>query len=582
MVVADFNGDKKNDVAAFNTMLLGNGDGTLQGDQAVPGQFGYTPVTGDFNGDGHPDFASLTLAMNLPVNSNTFVVNLNIWMNDGKNNFAVTNSYPITIPTPGFDNPGLVSLTNATDLNGDGKTDLVGFIWDAGGLKLMTIIGNGDGSFNAPALISVNTEPYRVDAASIALGDLSGDGKPDVLITTVSPGTPTFYVLVGKGDGTFNPPTMPFVSIPNSVAVVGDFNNDKKLDAIVPTENGIGVLLGNGDGTFQPTTFITTTACGTDCGAIVGGDFNGDGNLDLMESTANGYQVLIGKGDGTFSASSAVTLGVGPFGPGSVTDFNGDGNLDVFGSIGTGTPSLILGNGDGTFGLPFHLPAAGTPLIADFTGDDRPDILEVSAQQLVWLINGAGPNFSMSAGSGGSATVAAGKTASYSLSLGGNGGFSGPITLTCSGAPSGATCTISPSSVTLSDTTPQTATVSVATTAASQLLPTAFSDPVNPARRIEWIFGLLLVAGMAGTLAIARGSRRRFSYAFSAACCALVLVSASAIAGCGGGTSSGSNSGGGSGGATGGTATGTYTITVTATSTSPAVTRTTKLTLIVQ
>ena len=94
---------------------------------------------------------------------------------------------------------------------------------------------------------------------------------------------------------------------------------------------------------------------------------------------------------------------------------------------------------------------------------------------------------------------------------------------------------------------------------------------------------LTLAVGIAALLAFARGSRRRFSYAFAAASCALVLAGASLMAGCGGGSNSGSNNGGsGTGGTTGGTATGTYTITVTATSQSPAVTRTTKLTLIVQ
>jgi hypothetical protein len=443
-------------------------------------------------------------------------------------------------------------------------------------------LGHGDGSFGAPVLLVVDTEPFRVNSAQLALGDLNGDGKPDVLITTVSAGTNMFYALLNSGDGTFNPPSLPFVALPTGAAVVGDFNSDKKQDVILPTSNGIGVLLGNGDGTFQPTTFITNSACGTTfCGSVAAGDFDGDGKLDLMSSTASGYQVLIGKGDGTFNVSPAVTSA--SFGHFQVADFNGDGKLDVLGSFNGSSISLILGNGDGTFGPPFNYSLPGIPLIADFNGDGQPDLANLSDAQLVWLFNGAGPSFSMTAGAGLSVTVAAGKTASYSLSLGGNGGFSGSVALTCSGAPTGATCTVSPSSVTLNGTTSQSVTVSINTTAGSQLLPSAFSDTVNPARRIVWIFGLIIVAGIAAAFAMGRGSRRRFSYAFAAACCALMLVSASLMAGCGGGTNSGSNSGGsGAGGATSGTATGTYTITVTATSTSPSVTRTTKLTLIVQ
>ena len=241
----------------------------------------------------------------------------------------------------------------------------------------------------------------------------------------------------------------------------------------------------------------------------------------------------------------------------------------------------MLFRSDGTFGSPLPLINAGSPVVEDFNHDNLPDILEVGANQVVFLFNESGPGFAVSAGTGASATVAAGKTATYSLSLGGNGGFSGPVSLACSGAPVGSTCAIVPTIVNLSGTSPATATVSITTTAASQLLPSAFPDPVDPARRIIWIFGVWIIAGI-GTAFAAMGqrSRRRFSYACAAACCVLLLVSVSLIAGCGGGSNP--PSGSGTGGATGGTATGTYTITVTATSQSPTVTRKTKLTLIVQ
>ena len=278
--------------------------------------------------------------------------------------------------------------------------------------------------------------------------------------------------------------------------------------------------------------------------------------------------------------SSTLTAGSSPQ-RNVAGDFNGDGIMDLAVADATNNQILVmLGNGDGTFGPPLPIVNAGSLFVADFNRDNKFDILEVGSNELVLLLNESGPNFAMNAGAGSSVTVAAGKTANYSLSLGGSGGFSGAIALTCSGAPTSATCEISPSSVTLSGVAPQSAMVSVATTAASQLLPTAFSDPVNPARRI---FGLLILVGIAATFVFARVSRRRFSQSFAAACCALTLVSFSLMASCGGSNaSSGSGSGSGSGGATGGTATGTYTITVTATSQSPTVTHTKKLTLIVQ
>src|SRR5262249_21255873 len=126
MVIADFNGDKKEDVAAFNTMLLGNGDGTLQGNGVVPGAFGFDAM-GDFNGDRHPDFASMGPIESSPTNPNVFQANLNIWLNDGKANFTLAHTYTINLPSPNLaDNIGTVAISTAADLNGDGKIDLAG------------------------------------------------------------------------------------------------------------------------------------------------------------------------------------------------------------------------------------------------------------------------------------------------------------------------------------------------------------------------------------------------------------------------------------------------------------------------
>jgi hypothetical protein len=589
MVVADFNSDKKKDVAAFNTMLLGNGDGTLKGNAAVPGAFGFNAM-GDFNGDGHPDFASVGPIQGSTTNPNGYQANLNIWLNDGKNSFTLAHTYAINIPFPDVaDTIGLVVIGTAADVNGDGKIDLVGYLADSSGLSMIVLLGNGDGSFGAPIATGVPSAGLRLLQVAFTLGDVNGDGKPDLLVNAGNAPSPgTLYVFLNTGGGTFGPPSTPFVGGSFGNIVVGDFNNDKKLDLITGTANGLGVLLGNGDGTFQPTTFISNSACGTACGTPVSADFNGDGNLDLMVAVVNGYQVLLGKGDGTFDISPAVTVSAGTFGGFfQVADFNGDGNLDVLGSIGTTNPSLglILGNGDGTFGSPLPVTNAGFPFVADFNGDNQLDILEVGANQLVFLFNGTGPGFSMSAGSGASSTVAAGKTASYSLSLSGSGGFSGSVALTCSGAPAGAVCDVSPSSVTLSGTILVTAMVSITTTAGSQLLPSHEGDRCDPPLTIIRIFSLLLViAGASGFMRLWRGRHRRFSLSFTTAFGVLVLITASLIAGCGGsGSATGSGPGSTVPSATG-TPAGTYTITVTATAGSGAsvVSHTRKLTLVVQ
>jgi hypothetical protein len=589
IVVADFNGDKKKDVAAFNTMLLGNGDGTLQGNPAVPGEFIFRTM-GDFNGEGHPDFAGVGDTGNPPSNPNVFQANLNIWLNDGKNNFTLAHTYAINIPFPNLaDSIGTVFFGNAADVNGDGKIDLVGYLWDASGLSMIVLLGNGDGSFGAPIATRVNSDANHQIAVAFTVGDVNGDGKLDLLVNAgIGAGPLTFYLLLGKGDGTFAAPIAPFVGGSNGTPVVGDFNNDKKLDVIMGTANGIGVLLGNGDGTFQPTTFISNSACATACGTPVSADFNGDGKLDLMfEAGVSGYQVLLGKGDGTFTISPAVAVPAGTFGGVfQVADFNGDGKPDVLGSIGSLNPSLglILGNGDGTFGSPHPVTNAGFfPFVADFNSDSKLDILEVGANQLVWLFNNGQavvppqPDFSLGSGSGaGTATVSAGSTATYLLSLSGSGGFVGTVALKCSVAPAGPACSVSPSSVMVSGSTAATATVSVTTTARSGLLPIGDSNERDTSRKVLWIFGVLLVdAGIIRLLAGAQMRPRRFSWSLAMACGAILFLAATLISGCGGGSNSSSGSTGSSG-----TTAGNYTVTVTAQSGS--VSHQTKLTLTVQ
>jgi hypothetical protein len=572
-------------------MLFGNGDGTFQGNETTPSITGFG-ITGDFNGDGFPDFA---LTASSSTNNNSV---LDIWLNDGKANFNLAQSYQIPVP---YNAGGGIVIYSAIDINGDGKIDLVGVFGDAAGSNLVALLGNGDGSFSAPISTPINTDMYA-NITGFTLGDVNGDGRPDVLLNVLGRGgcCGVFDVFLNNGDGTFSAPTMPFVGVPNGTLIVGDLNHDKKLDVIVETTSGIAVALGNGDGTFQPTTFITNTACQSSCRHPLSGDFNSDGNLDLIWSVPGGYQVLLGKGDGTFTILPPAVNVTGssnfPEFIEQIADFNGDGHLDILGTFSSNSRNVILGNGDGTFGSPFSLPsllpsqANFTTLVGDFNGDRRPDIALIDANQVVWLFNNGAkaappppppppPDFSVGSGSGGgTATVRAGSTATYPISLTGSGGFTGTVALACSVAPAGPACSVSPSSVTVSGSAAATATVSVATTARSELLPIGVSNEHDSYRKVLGIFSAFLAAaGLITLFANTKIHPRRFSWAFASACGAILVLSASLISGCGGG----SNPSTGSGGSTAtGTSAGNYTVTVAAQSGS--VVHKTQLTLKVQ
>src|SRR5208337_2436459 len=273
------------------------------------------------------------------------------------------------------------------DVNGDGKPDLlVANVCSGSGNcsngVVVVLLGNGDGTFQAP--VSYNSGGY--EPLSIAVADVNGDGKPDLLVANYwassSNSNGVVAVLLGNGDGTFQAPvSYNSGGEAESIAVV-DVNGDGKPDLLVAnySPGSVGVLLGNGDGTFQAP--VSYNSGGYEALSIAVTDVNGDGFPDLIVANqyasplklANGsVGVLLGNGDGTFQAA-VMTETPGPLNGRqiAVADFNGDGKLDA--AIGSGAV-LLLGNGDGTFQTPLALGVAGVgTAVGDFNGDGKPDL----------------------------------------------------------------------------------------------------------------------------------------------------------------------------------------------------------------
>ena len=161
-----------------------------------------------------------------------------------------------------------------------------------------------------------------IDADSIAVADVNGDGKPDLVVVDAcavyGSCTPLVGVLLGNGDGTFQP-VVTYSSNDGAAGeafsvAVADVNGDGKPDLIVANSDVLGVLLGNGDGTFQPA--VTYGSGGAH--SVAATDVNGDGKPDLVVviPCSNGSTcgdglvgVLLGNGDGTFQ--TAATYGSG-------------------------------------------------------------------------------------------------------------------------------------------------------------------------------------------------------------------------------------------------------------------------------
>jgi uncharacterized protein (DUF2141 family) len=261
------------------------------------------------------------------------------------------------LPPVNYSSSGLFAGSLAVaDLNGDGRLDIM--VANANSATVGVLLNNGDGTFRS----AVTYESGPKATESIALGDLNGDGKEDVV---AAGGLSSVTVLLGNGDGSFQLPlTYGSGGVPPTSVAVADVNGDKRLDVAVVNEdsNTIGVLLGNGDGTFQPVVTYPSGSIGFTYSVVVA-DVNLDGKQDLIVAadcidfpscTSGAVGVLLGNGDGTFQA--AVTYLSGGCAVRSevrsvaVGDLNGDGKPDlVVGSFACGLVGVLLGNGDGTF-----------------------------------------------------------------------------------------------------------------------------------------------------------------------------------------------------------------------------------------
>lgn len=289
VIASDFNDDGKLDLAAGGggsvSVLLGNGDGTFQPYQDATGS-GAGPwlVAGDFNLDGNQDLATFTFT-NGGVDAGVFLGN-----GDGTFQSSVNSSVP---------NYGLI-VTG--DFNGDGKLDLA--VTVEGDSAVAILLGNGDGSFQTAVEYPTAAAPLNVVVA-----DLSGDGNLDLATTTIgneNTGMSVVSVLLGSGDGTFQPHVDYPVPIPTFVfgLAVGDLNGDGTPDLTVTSPPGghstglpslITTYLNRGDGTFRDEGYFATGAFPE---TVAVGDFNGDGMIDL--ASAN-------NGDSTISVLPQAT-----------------------------------------------------------------------------------------------------------------------------------------------------------------------------------------------------------------------------------------------------------------------------------
>jgi len=308
IVAADLNGDGRPDLLMSDlyssavSVVLNQGHGSYtQG--AIYG-LPYPPSSlaiGDFNGDGKVDVAVSMIVEN----------QIAVLLGNGDGTFGAPVIYD------GGRAPASIAVG---DFNGDGKLDIV-----SAGTGISILLGNGDGTFQAPTHIAIGGEIY-----SVAVADLNGDGNLDI----VAANTIAIAVLLGNGNGTFQPAQyLASGNGPYSVTVA-DLNGDGKPDLAVvnrtDTTSSVGILLGNGDGTFQPP--VEYPISGNPAQVTVA-DFNGDGHPDLAVLCVESFivAIMLGDGQGHFQSGDDAPRFLAPTYPYAMTvaDMNGDGKPDI-------------------------------------------------------------------------------------------------------------------------------------------------------------------------------------------------------------------------------------------------------------
>lgn len=365
-------------------------------------------ATGDFNGDGKMDTATLTTAGN----------SVTIGLGNGDGTF--TSGAAIAAGT----SPHAIV---AGDFNSDGRLDLA--IGNPGSNQISVLRGNGDGSFVAAVPYAAGDTPR-----ALAAGDFNRDGKRDLAVA--ASGSDSVMILLGGAGGTFGTASaFPTGDDPESVAAA-DFNRDGKLDLVVANASSanVSVLLGNGDGTFQT---ARNFAAETTPYALVADDFNADGRPDIVVANAGSDSVslLAGDGFGTFALAQHFATGTTPQAL-LAFDFNLDGRLDLAtANSGSNDVSILLTSASRAFAAAVQIPVGVAPRAiahGDYNGDGRTDLLVANGgSSTVSLLTNSCPlpDLTLTKTHNGTFTQGArGQTYTVTVTNVGDASTSGPIT----------------------------------------------------------------------------------------------------------------------------------------------------------
>jgi uncharacterized protein (TIGR03437 family) len=379
LTIGDLNGDGKADVVVADNatgqtnlggigVLLGKGDGTLGAEQVFSaGSHPISVATGDFNADGKLDVAVADSGD--PFSGAGAGVSMLLGKGDG------TFQAPVTIGAGRYPPVQIV----AADLNGDRKLDLVMITNNGTAGEILLFAGKGDGTFQSP--VALPGAPAGSVPMGLAVGDLSGDGTPDLTVTVTVNGSGRLVTMLGKGDGTFTAQVNNTDFGPGTPVLI-DLNADGKPDLVIPHCCGLSdatYVLNNGSGGFGQEVHTTS----------------GPAPYAATATTVNGKPAVaaIAKQEGTLVYFGRVmTPGSGGGGGQTLTNVSAassqvtslapDSIASAFGArLATGTASAVN---------PLQSTLAGTSVaVIDPAGVSRSALLfYASAGQVNYLVPG--------------------------------------------------------------------------------------------------------------------------------------------------------------------------------------------------
>ncbi len=396
LLVADYNHDGKPDIAVSSqngtsTVLFGNGDFTFRSPVTYNTNQSTGLRTADVNGDGNLDLIPIWGGFfNYNDLNNTGVllgrsdgsfgaydglttsgVELNSpltgdFNQDGRDDINYGNYFASRL-TVLATSPGLASVAIG-DINGDGKLNVVAV--DTGFARLKILLGNGDDTFTRQKDLFTGLQPE-----SLVLQDINGDGKLDVL--TNNRVGKSISLFTNNGAGSFTRSDLNLTSHPDRMAV-GDLNGDGKPDivAVSKESKSLSILLNTASG-FAPS---TEQPIGFAAADVVFADLTLDGKLDVILSDPTGKRIMTlpGQGNGSFGAPIVQPLQQTPDKV-VVIDVNADGKPDIIATFPTQNQvGVLFGRGVGRLTTPQLIGVGQNPAsisVTNINGDNKPDLL---------------------------------------------------------------------------------------------------------------------------------------------------------------------------------------------------------------